>query len=138
MSQDPYPSERPSRGHANPYDGSAYSGQGAYPTAPYGQSYQEGSFQGSLYRDPNRILEGEKAAQLSLILGLVGLFVAGIVLGPLAIWQANKAEKLGVPATAGKVLGWVTTVLYGLAVLFGVLALIFFVAVLGASADYSG
>ncbi len=138
MSQDPYPSGRPSSGHANPYDGSAYGRPGAYPTSPYGQSYQPGSFQGGIYQDPHRTLEGEKAAQLSLIFGLVGLFVAGIILGPLAIWQANKAEKLGVPATAGKVLGWITTVLYGLAVLFGVMALILFVTVLGASADYSG
>ena len=36
------------------------------------------------------------------------------LLSPFAPWQARAAEKLGVPATAGKVLGWVGTVLPGL------------------------
>ncbi|MDQ0029572.1 hypothetical protein [Arthrobacter bambusae] len=41
------------------------------------------------------------------IFGVVGIFVLGIVFGPLAIVQASKAEALGVKATAGKVLGWI-------------------------------
>lgn len=57
--------------------------------------------------------EGAKKAKLSLILGIVGLFVFGIVLGPIAIVQANRAESLGAKATGGKVLGWID-LLFGL------------------------
>lgn len=139
MSQDPYPSERPSSGrHPDPYDGSSYGS-----TAPYqsSQPYQQGGYQQPYqpggYQDPYRSIEGEKAAQLSLILGIVGLFVAGIILGPLAIWQAKKAERLGVPATAGKVLGWINVVLYGLAILFGILLVILMFAGFAATSSYS-
>lgn len=44
------------------------------------------------------------------IFGVVGIFVLGIVFGPLALVQASKAEALGVQATAGKVLGWICVV----------------------------
>lgn len=55
-------------------------------------------------------VEADKASQLSLIFGIVGLFFAGIIFGPLAIVQAKKAEQLGRAATAGKVLGWICTI----------------------------
>lgn len=137
MSQDPYPSERPSTGsHGNPYDGGAYGGQAPYqPTQPYGGGYQQGMYQGG-YQSSYQSIEGEKAAQLSLILGIVGLFFAGIILGPMAIWQARKAENLGVPATAGKVLGWITTILYALGVLAGILFVIIILVGFGATASY--
>lgn len=99
---------------------------------PYGQGYQQP------YGQDYRTLEGEKAAQLSLILGLVGLFFAGMILGPLAIWQAGKAEKLGVQATPGKVLGWISTILWLLGVVLGVVFLIVLLAGLGAAGTYSG
>ncbi|MFI7480781.1 hypothetical protein ACH9EU_00010 [Kocuria sp. M1R5S2] len=54
--------------------------------------------------------EGENHKRNSVILGVIGLFVAGIILGPLALWQAGKAQALGVRATAGKVLGWIDVV----------------------------
>lgn len=54
--------------------------------------------------------QGQKHRTTSVVLGVVGLFLLGIVLGPLAIWQAGKAERLGVKATAGKVLGWIALV----------------------------
>lgn len=59
---------------------------------------------------PGQPGEGEKAGRVSLILGIVGLFVLGIVLGPLAIMQSRKAERLGHKATAGMVLGWIATI----------------------------
>lgn len=101
-----------------------------------GQGYQPGQAQpyGQLRRSP----AGESAAQLSLILGIVGLFFAGIVLGPMAIWQAGKAEKLGVQATAGKVLGWISTILWALGVLSGVAFFVIILAGLGAAGSYSG
>jgi hypothetical protein len=65
--------------------------------------------------------QGESHKRNSVIMGVVGLFILGIVLGPLAIWQASKAEALGVKATAGKVLGWIDLVfgVLGLFVVFG-------------------
>lgn len=147
MSQDPYPGERPSTGRPeNPYADAGYTdeGQGTAPyrsappyQQPYQQPYAPGGYQPGYYQPSYQAMEGEKAAQLSLILGIVGFFVAGFVLGPLAIWQASKAERLGVPATAGKILGWIVTLLNALAIV-GVI--VFFVVVLagiGASAGYS-
>lgn len=60
--------------------------------------------------------QGESHKRNSVIMGVIGLFILGIVLGPLALWQAGKAEALGVKATAGKVLGWIDLV-------FGVLGM---------------
>lgn len=152
MSQDPYPSERPSGSRENPYDGGAFrgsSGYGPYSSTeghqpPYQQGgyqpgmYQPGGYQPGMYQQGTyRTMEGEKAAQLSLILGLVGFFVAGIILGPLAIWQARKAERLGVPATAGKVLGWIVTALYAFAALSLLVLFVLLVVGLGTTAGYS-
>lgn len=100
----------------------------------YQQPYQQGHQQP--YGLDHRALEGEKAAQLSLILGLVGLFFAGMIMGPLAIWQAGKAEKLGVRATPGKVLGWVSTILWLLGAVFGIVVLVFLFAGLSAAGTY--
>ena len=153
MSQDPYPGERPTGSQESPYDGGASGTRSTpppyQPTQPY-QPYQSGGYQPGPYQSGGHqagpyqsyqpsyaALEGEKAAQLSLILGLVGLFVAGFVLGPLAIWQARKAERLGVPATAGKVLGWVVTILYALAILATIVMLVIVFAGFGAMATYS-
>ena len=62
--------------------------------------------------------EADKAEQMALLFGILGLFILGVVFGPLAITQANKAEKAGGDATAGKVLGWIGLILGALAVLF--------------------
>ena len=78
-----------------------------------------------------RVAEGRSHAETALILGILGLVVLP-VLAPFAIWQAGKAEKLGVPATAGRVLGWVGTVLLGVVVVFFVLALAGLALVAGA------
>ncbi len=72
-------------------------------------------------------LEGAKAAQTSLVFGIVGLFALGIVFGPLAILQARKAERLNTNATAGKVLGWISAI-------WGVLGLVLLIAFIGAAA----
>lgn len=69
-------------------------------------------------------MQGSKHAQTSLILGIIGLFVVGIVLGPLAISQAKKAERLNTAATAGKVLGWIDTI-------FGIIGVIWFIVIIG-------
>lgn len=64
--------------------------------------------------------EGQSKAKVALICGIVGLFIFGIILGPIAIVQANRAEALGAKATGGKVLGWIDTI-------FGVIGLIFII-----------
>jgi hypothetical protein len=48
---------------------------------------------------------GRKYRRNSIIFGVIGLFILGVPLGILAFITANKAEKEGVKATAGKVLG---------------------------------
>lgn len=64
--------------------------------------------------DPNQSplirSEGDKAATRALVPGILGLVVFP-VLAPFAIGQAAKAERLGTPATPGRVLGWVGTTL---------------------------
>lgn len=52
-------------------------------------------------------VQGMNHRSTATIFGVVGIFVLGIIFGPLAIVQAAKAEALGVKATAGKVLGWI-------------------------------
>jgi uncharacterized membrane protein YidH (DUF202 family) len=79
---------------------------------------QHQSEQNFAVTNPGQPNEGEKAARTSLILGIIGLFVLGIVLGPLAIMQAKKAERLGSKATAGMVLGWIAAVLSVIAIIF--------------------
>lgn len=61
--------------------------------------------------------EGKRAAQLSIAYGVIGMFLFWFVFGPLAISNANKAERLGEPAAGGRLLGWV-------AIILGVLALL--------------
>lgn len=51
--------------------------------------------------------EGKTAANTSLVLGIVGIFFFSLIFGMIALHYANKAEKLGENATAGRVLGWV-------------------------------
>ena len=88
---------------------------------PYQQSgYQQGDYQQGPGYGPGAA-QGENHKRNSVILGVVGLFLFGIVLGPLAIWQASKAETLGVRSTAGKVLGWIDLAfgVLGLFVVFG-------------------
>lgn len=56
-----------------------------------------------------RAAEAQSAATAALILGIVGLFTLPIILGPLALWQASKARRLGHEGGAGWVLGWICT-----------------------------
>lgn len=80
-------------------------------------------------KSPQQV-EADKHAQMSLIFAIVGIFVLGIVFGPLAIWQANKAENLGAAATAGKVIGWIVTIFSIIAV---VVFLMLFLGMIGMS-----
>jgi hypothetical protein len=61
-------------------------------------------------------LQGRKYRRTSIIIGVVGLFLFGIVAGVVAIIFARRAEAAGVKATAGKVLG-VLDIIGGIAVI---------------------
>lgn len=83
QNQQPYP---PQNGYGQPQ---YYAPQPGYPQ-PYGY--------------PGVQTEGEKLAKESWILGLVGLFILGIVLGGIGLYKAFKAQALGANATAGFIL----------------------------------
>ena len=103
----------------NPYDN--YNSGQQYPQGQYGPpSYDQGQYpQGGYapqyggYGYPSPLqYQGQQMAQTSMILGIISLFALGIILGPLAISKANKAEReFNTPATVGKVTGWIGTIL---------------------------
>lgn len=97
-----------------------------------GASY--GAQQAPVYRQPGSA-QAQSQAQTAMILGIVGVVVTfiGVILGPIALSQAGKAERGGADATAGRVLGWIATILGGLVALFIILYIVFFVVVIGAA-----
>lgn len=101
---------------------------GAYPH----QQPQYGAPQGyAPYGKSPEQEQGEKLAQTSMILGIISIFFAGIILGPLAIHKASQAEKLNADATVGKITGWIGTILAALSLLW-VIFMVFIVVVANA------
>lgn len=98
-----YSSQQPPVGYATP----AQHYQQPPAASPYAQQQPYQNSQSS---------EGKSAANLALIFGILGVVVSGLF-APFAIWQASKAEKLGVPATAGKVLGYIGLALMAVGIL---------------------
>lgn len=87
--------------------GSEYSNsQNPYQQNPQFYPPQYNNYAGAPNYSP-AIAEGNQHSTHSLIFGILSLLFAGLVFGPLAIWKASKAEKLGVSSTPGKVLGWI-------------------------------
>lgn len=83
------------------WDRPGYGGYGDYGPAPYQPSYGMAAAQ-----------EGQRAGQLAIAFGVIGLFFnLGLIFGPLAIWQANRAERAGGVGLGGRVLGWVALAL---------------------------
>jgi uncharacterized Tic20 family protein len=62
-------------------------------------------------------MRGQQLAQTSMILGILSLFVFGVILGPIAIVKAKQAERLNTAATVGKVTGWIGTIIGVLSIL---------------------
>jgi flagellar basal body-associated protein FliL len=60
--------------------------------------------------------KGRKSRRISIIIGVIGLFLFGIAAGIAAFVFAGRAEAAGVKATAGKVLG-VLDIIGGIAVI---------------------
>ena len=98
----------------------AHPGRPAYPSEqPFGAG-------GPPYRgggSPIDAQAGKKHMQLSLAFGIIGIFFLPIVFAPLAIVQAGKAERLGEPSNAGRILGWAAIGYWVL--VFGVVFLFF-------------
>ena len=138
----------------NSYGQDSY-GQNQYD--PYGQQYQQ-QYQygqpmmvpvGFLQKTPEQIA-GEKAAQTSTVLGIIGLacaltlgwFLLGLpslILGVIGVMKANEAERFGVAASAGRILNWITVVIGGMfLVLMGGSLLLAIMLALSDSSSNSG
>lgn len=129
MTQTPNPSSDPNRPAGGPND---YDAPAGYPGPP--QQTHQGGYYPPQYGQQQA--EGQSAATTSLVLGIIGIFAVGIILGPLAIYFASKAERNGVPATAGKVLGWIVTILYAIAIIIGVIFVVFVIAAASSANAY--
>ena len=108
--------------YAAPADGATYPPQAAPPPyRPAPETYAAPAPYAQAPSYSNRsIAEGQKHAQNALIFGILAM----VVFSPLsivALIQVRKAEALGVSATPGKVLGWISLV----SLCFGVLMLAF-------------
>lgn len=132
QTQDPYGQQAPGYGQQQ----QAY---GQQPPA-YGQpAYGAPTYGAPAYGQPNGFdqaalaqIQGQKDAQSSLIMGIIGLVLGlGLILGPLGIHFAKKAERANVSATAGKVLGWINLILALFVALMIVLMILGFAGVLG-------
>ena len=119
----------------NSYGQDSY-GQNQYD--PYGQQYQQQYQYGQPMMVPVGIVQktpeqlaGEKAAQTSTVLGIIGLAcivtlswwlfgLPSLVLGVVGIFKANEAERFGAAASAGRIMSWISVVIGGMfLVLFG-------------------
>lgn len=115
-----------------PYDpyGQDLYGQNQYD--PYGYQYDQPMMvpAGFLQKTPEQFF-GEKAAQTSTVLGVIGLIcivtlnwwllgLPSLVLGVIGIFKANEAERYGAVASAGRILNWINVAVGGIfLVLFG-------------------
>ena len=105
---------------------------------PYGQQYQQPGQYGQPMMVPISIVQktpeqlaGEKAAQTSMVLGIISLAcivtlswwlfgLPSLILSVIGIFKANEAERYGAAASAGRILNWISVVIGGMfLVLFG-------------------
>lgn len=129
--QNPYTSAQPNQGQNQQYGQSRQYQQFGYQqstnqNSPYQQGFQGYPNQG--YPNQNQIA-GSELAQTSMILGILSIFVLSIILGPIAIVKATRAEReFNTAATVGKVTGWIGTIigLLWIAVIVGTIALSLF------------
>lgn len=102
----------------------------------YQQQYQQPGQYGQPMMVPVGIVQktpeqlaGEKAAQTSLVLGIIGLVcnfivswwsfgLPSLILGVIGIFKANEAERYGAAASAGRIMSWINVVIGGLYLLF--------------------
>lgn len=125
-SYDQYPYDQYSQGSY----GQDFYGQNQYD--PYGYQYDQTMMApaGFLQKTPEQFF-GEKAAQTSTVLGVIGLIcivtlnwwlfgLPSLALGVIGIFKANEAERYGTVASAGRILNWINVAVGGIfLVLFG-------------------
>ena len=115
-----------------PYDpyGQDLYGQNQYD--PYGYQYDQPMMvpSGFLQKTPEQFF-GEKAAQTSTVLGVIGLIcivtlnwwlfgLPSLILGVIGVLKANEAERYGAAASAGRIMNWINVAAGGIfLVLFG-------------------
>lgn len=103
-----------------------YQSQSQYPLPPqsqpqYYQPYQQPYYQQDMYMQQT---VANSAANTSLTCGIIGLFIAGFILGIIAVSQSGKAKKMGYiggKATAGLVLG-IIDIIFGSIVTIAILS----------------
>lgn len=110
--------------------GQDFYGQNQYD--PYGYQYDQTMMApaGFLQKTPEQFF-GEKAAQTSTVLGVIGLIcivtlnwwllgLPSLALGVIGIFKANEAERYGAVASAGRIMNWINVAVGGIfLVLFG-------------------
>lgn len=125
-SYDQYPYDQYSQGSY----GQDFYGQNQYD--PYGYQYDQPMMvpSGFLQKTPEQFF-GEKAAQTSTVLGVIGLIcivtlnwwlfgLPSLALGVIGIFKANEAERYGAVASAGRIMNWINVAAGGIfLVLFG-------------------
>ena len=149
MSQSPY-EQQPDNG-SNSYNSS--SGQAYQNQQPAYQqpTYQQPTYQQPMYAQPMMAvvpktpqqIAGEQAAQTSMTLGVIGLVllltglggVITLILGIIGVKKAAEAERQGVPATGGKVMGWISLIGGGLLTILAILAIGFVIIAFIAAAS---
>ena len=149
MSQSPY-DPQPDNG-SNSYNSS--SGQAYLNQQPAYQqpTYQQPTYQQPMYAQPMMAIvpktpqqiAGEQAAQTSMTLGVIGIVllltglggVITLILGIIGVKKAAEAERQGVPATGGKVMGWISLIGGGLLTILTILAIGFIIVVFIAAAS---
>ena len=85
-----------------------HTGQQNYQGQQYYLDQQERYGRQSYYLDENHERAANGAATASLVCGIIGFFIAGLILGIIAVYQGNKAKRLGYPggkASVGTILG---------------------------------
>ena len=118
--QAPYGQPQPPYGQPQPPYGQPQTPYGQSQTPygqsqpPYGQPYQQN------YNYTQKHPADGKATA-SLVCGIIGLFVVGLILGIIAIAQGSLAKKMGYPggkATAGIVLGVIDIAAWAVVLIF--------------------
>ena len=145
MSQSPY-EQQPDNGSNTLNSSSEQVYQNQQPVYQQQPTYQQPMYAQPMMavvpKTPQQIA-GEQAAQTSMTLGVIGLVllltglggVITLILGIIGVKKAAEAERQGVPATGGKVMGWISLIGGGLLTILAILAIGFVIIAFIAAAS---